>query len=121
MTQMAQTSHSHSFETKLLTRKVNGINSVAVVQENKLTPLAGERLRPLGHLSGNALIGAMPLRIKRFFSLSERLLIIGPCGMLQVKPERRENESAQTAHPRHSGFLIRSANHFEEVSPCLIM
>jgi len=113
MTSMAQPSHSHSSETKFLTRKVNGINSVAVVQENKLTPLAGERLRPLGHLSGNALIGAMPLLIKRFFVISERLLIIGPCGILQVEPERCGNESAQTAHPRHSGFLIRSANHLK--------
>jgi hypothetical protein len=33
--------------------------------------------------------------------------------MLQVEPERRENESAQTAHPRHSLFLIRSANRSE--------
>ena len=47
------------------------------------TPLAGERLRPLGHLSVSALIGANALLIKRFFTLLVENAKIYLCYFLQ--------------------------------------
>ena len=69
------------------------------------TPLAGERLRPLGHLSVSALIGANALLIKRFFTSSHENAKIYVCCFSQSKAERLGNAAAQTSHLRHTDVL----------------
>ena len=48
------------------------------------TPLAGERLRPLGHLSDKARVRLKPIAGKAFFPLSAARFSLVPCKFLQL-------------------------------------